>query len=125
MSCPFRGLREDQCAHRNTDPPIQPFAVLGGSSRQEWVKRRHSRSHQNHTTMNDSVLDSESESLLDNPIWNSLATQHAHLAIGADIGHGLARRYPSDIGPLTAVQELTPEAYADLAAVVPEGDVAV
>jgi GNAT superfamily N-acetyltransferase len=125
MGCPFRGLREDQCAHRDTDPPIQPFAVLGGSSRQEWVKRWHSRSHQNHTTMNDSVLDSESESLLDNPIWNSLATQHAHLAIGADIGHGLARRYPSDISPLSAVQELTPEAYADLAAIVPEGDVAV
>ncbi|HTF62152.1 MAG TPA: hypothetical protein VK638_05500, partial [Edaphobacter sp.] len=55
----------------------------------------------------------ESEALLDNPIWNSLATRHAHLAIGADIGHGLARRYPGDIGPLSAVQELTSEAYAD------------
>jgi GNAT superfamily N-acetyltransferase len=75
--------------------------------------------------MNVSVLHVESEALLDNPIWNSLATLHAHLAIGANIGHGLARRYPADIGPLSAVQELTSEAYADLAAIVPEGDVAV
>jgi len=75
--------------------------------------------------MNDSALHFESEALLDNPIWNSLATRHAHLAIGVHIGHGLARRYPADIGPLSAVQELTSEAYADLAAIVPEGDVAV
>ena len=75
--------------------------------------------------MNVSALHVESEALLDNPIWNSLATRHAHLAIGADIGHGLARRYPADIGPLSAVQELTSEAYADLAAIVPEGDGAV
>src|SRR6266478_6680175 len=75
--------------------------------------------------MNKSVAHFESEALLDNPIWNSLATRHAHLAIGAHIGHGLARRYPADIGPLSAVQELTSEAYADLAAIVPEDDVAV
>ena len=75
--------------------------------------------------MNNSVLHFESEGLLDNPIWNSLATHHAHLAIGAQTGHGLARRYPSDIGPLSAVQELTSEAYADLAAIVPKDDVAV
>ena len=75
--------------------------------------------------MNDSALHFENEALLDNPIWNSLITSHAHLAIGADTGHGLARRYPADIGPLSAVQELTSEAYADLAAIVPEGDVAV
>ena len=75
--------------------------------------------------MNVSALHFESEALLDNPIWNSLATRHSHLAIGADIGHGLARRYHADIGPLSAVQELTSEAYADLAAIVPEGDVAV
>lgn len=75
--------------------------------------------------MKDSVLHFQSEALLDNPIWSSLATRHAHLALGAGIGHGLARRYPSNIGPLSAFQESTPEAYADLAAIVPEGDVAV
>lgn len=49
------------------------------------------------------------EAMLDNPIWNSLTTSHAHLAIGAHMGHGLARRYPADIGPLSAMQELTSE----------------
>ncbi len=101
------------------------FAVLGGSSCQEWVKLCHPDSHPNHNTVNHSALHFESETLLDNPIWNSLATHHAHLAIGAHTGHGLARRYPADIGPLSAVQELTSEAYADLAEIVPEGDVAV
>jgi GNAT superfamily N-acetyltransferase len=75
--------------------------------------------------MNDSGLHFESDALLDNPIWNSLTTNHATLALGAHVGHGLARRYPADIGPLSAFQEPTPEAYADLAAIVPEGDVAV
>jgi ribosomal protein S18 acetylase RimI-like enzyme len=75
--------------------------------------------------MIDSVSHFQSGALLDNPIWNSLATRHAHLAIGADVGHGLARRYPTDIGPLSAVQEPTSEAYADLAAIVPEDEVAV
>jgi GNAT superfamily N-acetyltransferase len=67
----------------------------------------------------------ENEELLDNPIWNSLITSHAHLAIGGDIGQGLARRYRADIGPLSAVQKLSSEAYADLAAIIPAGDIAV
>jgi ribosomal protein S18 acetylase RimI-like enzyme len=75
--------------------------------------------------MSDSVSHFQSVALLDNPIWNSLATRHAHLAIGAHMGHGLARRYPGNIGPLSAVQEPTSAAYADLAAIVPEDDVAV
>jgi predicted GNAT family acetyltransferase len=64
------------------------------------------------------------ESLLNNPIWNSLITRHASLAIGADVGHGLARRYPADIGPLSALREVTPAAFEDLAAIVPKGEVA-
>ncbi len=75
------------------------------------------------STMNHSVLHLKDDALLDNPIWNSLTTRHAHLALGAQ-AHGLARRYPSDIGPLSAFQRQTPEAYTDLAAIVPEGDVA-
>lgn len=61
------------------------------------------------------------EALLDNPIWSSLVTGHAGLAVGA----GLARRYRSDVGPLAGLRETTPEAYADLAAIVPAGDMAV
>jgi ribosomal protein S18 acetylase RimI-like enzyme len=74
--------------------------------------------------MNDSPPHFENEELLDNPIWSSLTTSHGHLAIGADTGQGLARRYPFEIGPLSAFREPTPEAYADLAAIIPEGDVA-
>jgi hypothetical protein len=76
-------------------------------------------------TMRDSVLHPQGDALLDNPIWNSLVTDHVHLAIGAGIGSGFARRYPADVGPLSAFQEPTRAAYADLAAIVPEGDVAV
>ena len=75
--------------------------------------------------MNDSVLQPFGDTPLDNPIWYSLATNHAHLAVGSHIGQGLARRYPFDVGPLSAFQEPTPAAYADLAAIIPEGDVAV
>ena len=56
----------------------------------------------------------ENEHLLDNPIWTSLTTTHAHLAIGANTGHGLARRYPAAVGPLSAFEKPAAEAYADL-----------
>ena len=77
--------------------------------------------HPNHNVMNNPVPAFENDTLLDNPIWSSLVTRHAPLALGS----GLARRYPSDIGPLSALHEPTAEAYADLAAIVPEGDIAV
>jgi ribosomal protein S18 acetylase RimI-like enzyme len=77
--------------------------------------------------MNNSIspLQIQNDALLDNPVWHSLAGHHAHLAVGAEVGRGLARRYPPEIGPLAALQEATPEAYAELAAVVPEGDLAI
>ena len=67
----------------------------------------------------------ENETLLDNPIWSSLTTGHAHLAVGAGVGHNLARRYPSDIGPLSAFLEPSSAAFADLAAIIPADDIAV
>jgi ribosomal protein S18 acetylase RimI-like enzyme len=67
----------------------------------------------------------QNDVLLDNPVWHSLAGHHAHLAVGGEVGRGLARRYPSEIGPLAALQEETAEAYAELAAIVPEGDLAI
>ena len=90
-----------------------------------YLKLQHIRSHPNQNAMNDPGSQTRNNALLDNPIWNSLTTSHAPFAIGAHVGHGLARRYPADIGPLSALQEPTPEAYTDLAAIVPEGDVAV
>ncbi len=48
--------------------------------------------------------------LLDNPIWNALCTDHAPLALGRD--H--ARRYPSEIGPLSGISDPSPESYEAL-----------
>jgi ribosomal protein S18 acetylase RimI-like enzyme len=47
---------------------------------------------------------------LDNVVWTALTTSHASIAIG----HGLARHYPRDITPFSAVAEPTERAYADL-----------
>lgn len=49
--------------------------------------------------------------VLDNVVWSALTTQHASIAIG----HGLARHYPRDMAPFSAVAEPTVQAYADLA----------
>ena len=55
---------------------------------------------------------------LDRVIWNALTSRHADLAVGG----ALARRYPARIGPLAAVREESPEAFAALADLVPPGD---
>lgn len=48
---------------------------------------------------------------LDNPVWHSLAGPHAALAIGT----GLARHYPRDMAPFSAIAEPSAAAYRDLA----------
>ncbi len=48
---------------------------------------------------------------LDNPIWNSLSTLHAHFAEG----DALAKRYPPEVTLLAAMAEPNTEAYASLA----------
>jgi GNAT superfamily N-acetyltransferase len=50
------------------------------------------------------------ETLLDNPIWNALQTDHRPLAIGDE----QARRYPSEIGPLSAMPDQSAESYKSL-----------
>ncbi len=56
--------------------------------------------------------------LLDNPIWNSLNTTHAALALVS----GLARRYPAAIGPLSGLADQSDAAYEDLRTLAgPEG----
>jgi predicted GNAT family acetyltransferase len=47
---------------------------------------------------------------LDNPIWTALTTSQAHFAEG----HGLARRFQAEIGPLAGFAEPTREAYLAL-----------
>jgi ribosomal protein S18 acetylase RimI-like enzyme len=54
---------------------------------------------------------------LDNPVWYALIGRHAHVAIG----RGLARHYPRDIAPFSAIADATAEAYADLAIDLPPG----
>jgi GNAT superfamily N-acetyltransferase len=48
---------------------------------------------------------------LDNVVWTALTTLQASVAIG----RGLARHFPRDIAPFSAVAEPTARAYADLA----------
>ena len=48
--------------------------------------------------------------LLDNPIYHSLHTGHAGLALV----NGVARRFPAEIGPLSGMPDQTRESYNDL-----------
>ncbi|MCC7049672.1 MAG: GNAT family N-acetyltransferase [Alphaproteobacteria bacterium] len=55
------------------------------------------------------------QALLDNPVWNALIGPQARFATG----RGLARHYPRDMAPFSAIQCPTEEAYGDLAAGLP------
>ena len=65
------------------------------------------------------VIDAPSSTLLDNPIYAALTTDHAHLALGGD--H--ARRYPEDIGPLSGIPAQSADAYDALRSVTSPGGV--
>ena len=56
-------------------------------------------------------IDAQAAHPLDNPIWNSLTTIHAHFAEAAS----LARRFPSDVTALGALMGPTEEAWSALA----------
>jgi ribosomal protein S18 acetylase RimI-like enzyme len=56
---------------------------------------------------------------LDNPIWNSLLTEHSPLAIS----NGLARRYPAAIGPLSGLTRQSAENYEALRVLAGPGGV--
>lgn len=51
------------------------------------------------------------EHLLDNPIWHALSGPQKEFSVGT----GAARHYRRDISPFSAVPELSPEVYADMA----------
>ena len=55
--------------------------------------------------------------LLDNPIWHALEGPHCRHALG----RGLARHYPRDIAPFSAIVEASSAAYSDLAGDLPVG----
>lgn len=55
---------------------------------------------------------------LDDPVWGSLTTTHAHLAEGT----GGGRRFPADVSPFTGLaDQADPAAWADLAALAGPG----
>ena len=54
---------------------------------------------------------------LDNPVWHALVGPNA----GVAIGDGLARHYPRDMAPFSAVAEPSPAAYVDLKRDLPKG----
>lgn len=59
--------------------------------------------------------------LLDRPIWAALGTGQSGLAIGGPN----ARRYPSDISPLSAVRDVGAESLRDYAALVAPGETVI
>ena len=56
---------------------------------------------------------------LERPTWSALTTRHASFALG----NGLARRYPPDISPMSAVREVSEGSLQDLAALLAPGDI--
>lgn len=58
---------------------------------------------------------------LDRPVWSALTDRQSHLARH----HGAAVRFDPDYGLFAAVPQASPEALADLAALVATGDVAL
>jgi ribosomal protein S18 acetylase RimI-like enzyme len=55
--------------------------------------------------------------LLDNPIWGALSTEHAELALGDE----RARRYPVEVGPLSGIPAQTEESYKALSDLAGDG----
>lgn len=62
-----------------------------------------------------------SEQVLDNPIWESLASRHRPLALR----EGQAARYPAQVAPFLGVPQAGLEAHTALQALVPAGDTAL
>lgn len=56
--------------------------------------------------------------MLDNPIWHSLRTRHAHLERPA----GIARRYPPQVTPFVAVREASSQGARDLETLLEPGE---
>ena len=65
------------------------------------------------------MAEKNAEEWLDNPIWSALTTDHAALAVG----HGEARRYPEEIGPLAGMREPSAANWATMAELAGPGGV--
>jgi len=58
---------------------------------------------------------------LDRPIWSALTTRQSALAEGG----GLARRYAREIGPFADMEDMSPESFAALGALMSDTEIAV
>lgn len=65
--------------------------------------------------------DLNSSQLLENPIWNSLRTGHADIAIGDE----RARRFPAEIGPLSGIADESEASYEKLRELAGPGGIVV
>jgi ribosomal protein S18 acetylase RimI-like enzyme len=73
-----------------------------------------------HPVTSSSLSSDGAAGLLGNPIFHSLVTGHARLALV----NGVARRFPAEIGPLSGIPDQTRESYDDLRRLAgPEGPV--
>jgi GNAT superfamily N-acetyltransferase len=70
-------------------------------------------------TSAEEVSATSEEALLDNPIWNSLLTEHGSLALS----EGGARRYPPGIGPLAGAPDQSDESYEALGVLAGPGGI--
>jgi GNAT superfamily N-acetyltransferase len=61
------------------------------------------------------------EHVLDNPIWESLASRHRSLALG----EGGVARYPAEVAPFLGVSADDIDAVAAIESLVPPGDIAL
>jgi ribosomal protein S18 acetylase RimI-like enzyme len=58
---------------------------------------------------------------LDQPIWTALTTRQQHLAEG----NGRVRRFPPAIGPFADLTDMSPQSFAELAAIMSGSEIAV
>jgi hypothetical protein len=73
--------------------------------------RRHISKHvTNHGSSSAAASESLDLRALDNPIWNALGTEHSALALTS----GPARRYPSEIGPLSGIPDQSAASFEAL-----------
>jgi len=71
------------------------------------------------------AIDDRTAARLDNPLWSSLTTLHAPLAVSPGaVAAGAAgvARYPADVAPFLAVEDDRAQLDDALAAIVPTGD---
>jgi ribosomal protein S18 acetylase RimI-like enzyme len=98
-------------APRQVDPRQRRY----NSTAPQGTGRRRRAANQRNETMSDSAT----ERMLDNPVWSCLSTHHAHFAQGGD----LARRYLPEISPIAGLAGTSPEHVAALEGLFAVGDV--